>query len=116
MSTKGPAKFSYPSVGKALNRLLDDNRELYIPDTGNTVKPHEEFMALWADRTAPLVLFGWSLGWLGWLVGGWVGGRVWVGGWGWVGGWVDWLFGGLVWSAGPSAGRLANWSVARLVG
>ena len=31
-------------VLEALNRLLDDNRELYIPDTDTIVKPHEDFM------------------------------------------------------------------------
>ncbi|CAE7789753.1 mdn1 [Symbiodinium necroappetens] len=39
-------------VLEALNRLLDDNRELYIPDTGNTVKPHEEFMVFATQNPA----------------------------------------------------------------
>ena len=30
-------------VLEALNRLLDDNRELYIPETNETVKPHQNF-------------------------------------------------------------------------
>ncbi|RKP02979.1 hypothetical protein CXG81DRAFT_10125, partial [Caulochytrium protostelioides] len=28
----------------ALNRLLDDNRELYLPETQETIRPHPEFM------------------------------------------------------------------------
>ncbi|CAE8606408.1 unnamed protein product, partial [Polarella glacialis] len=39
-------------VLEALNRLLDDNRELYIPDTGITVKPHEEFMVFATQNPA----------------------------------------------------------------
>lgn len=39
-------------VLEALNRLLDDNRELYIPDTGTTVKPHEEFMVFATQNPA----------------------------------------------------------------
>jgi len=31
-------------VLEALNRLLDDNRELYIPETGETVRPAKGFM------------------------------------------------------------------------
>ncbi|KAJ2777768.1 AAA ATPase midasin, partial [Coemansia interrupta] len=31
-------------VLEALNRLLDDNRELHIPETGETVRPHPHFM------------------------------------------------------------------------
>ncbi|KAI8600925.1 P-loop containing nucleoside triphosphate hydrolase protein [Dissophora ornata] len=31
-------------VLEALNRLLDDNRELVIPETGEVVKPHPDFM------------------------------------------------------------------------
>ena len=30
-------------VLEALNRLLDDNRELYIPEINETIKPHERF-------------------------------------------------------------------------
>ncbi|CAK8990755.1 Midasin (Dynein-related AAA-ATPase mdn1) (MIDAS-containing protein) [Durusdinium trenchii] len=39
-------------VLEALNRLLDDNRELYIPDTGAVVKPHEEFMVFATQNPA----------------------------------------------------------------
>lgn len=31
-------------VLEALNRLLDDNRELYIPETQETIRPHPHFM------------------------------------------------------------------------
>ena len=30
-------------VLESLNRLLDDNRELYIPETGETIRPHQSF-------------------------------------------------------------------------
>ncbi|KGG50167.1 midasin, partial [Mitosporidium daphniae] len=30
-------------VLESLNRLLDDNRELYIPETGETIRPHPSF-------------------------------------------------------------------------
>ena len=30
-------------VLEALNRLLDDNRELYIPETNETIRPHDNF-------------------------------------------------------------------------
>lgn len=39
-------------VLEALNRLLDDNRELVIPETGQTVKPHPHFM-LFATQNPP---------------------------------------------------------------
>ena len=39
-------------VLEALNRLLDDNRELFIPDTQETVKPHPHFM-LFATQNPP---------------------------------------------------------------
>ncbi|KDN47531.1 P-loop containing nucleoside triphosphate hydrolase protein [Tilletiaria anomala UBC 951] len=39
-------------VLEALNRLLDDNRELFIPETGETVKPHPHFM-LFATQNPP---------------------------------------------------------------
>ncbi|EGG20931.1 type A von Willebrand factor domain-containing protein [Cavenderia fasciculata] len=39
-------------VLEALNRLLDDNRELYIPETQETVKPHPSFM-LFATQNPP---------------------------------------------------------------
>lgn len=31
-------------VLEALNRLLDDNRELFLPETNETIKPHPEFL------------------------------------------------------------------------
>ncbi|ORX33952.1 P-loop containing nucleoside triphosphate hydrolase protein [Kockovaella imperatae] len=39
-------------VLEALNRLLDDNRELLIPETGEIVKPHPQFM-LFATQNPP---------------------------------------------------------------
>ena len=39
-------------VLEALNRLLDDNRELYIPETNETIRPHEHFM-LFATQNPP---------------------------------------------------------------
>ncbi|KAL8727902.1 MAG: hypothetical protein Q9166_005779 [cf. Caloplaca sp. 2 TL-2023] len=39
-------------VLEALNRLLDDNRELFIPETQQIVKPHENFM-LFATQNPP---------------------------------------------------------------
>lgn len=39
-------------VLEALNRLLDDNRELLIPETQQTVRPHENFM-LFATQNPP---------------------------------------------------------------
>ncbi|EMS12723.1 midasin, putative [Entamoeba histolytica HM-3:IMSS] len=39
-------------VLEALNRLLDFNRELYIPETQETVKPHPQFM-LFATQNPP---------------------------------------------------------------
>ncbi|XP_053396218.1 midasin-like isoform X2 [Mercenaria mercenaria] len=39
-------------VLEALNRLLDDNRELYIPETQETVKAHPKFM-LFATQNPP---------------------------------------------------------------
>ncbi|KAF5333007.1 hypothetical protein D9758_015177 [Tetrapyrgos nigripes] len=39
-------------VLEALNRLLDDNRELVIPETGEIVKPHHHFM-LFAAQNPP---------------------------------------------------------------
>jgi midasin len=39
-------------VLEALNRLLDDNRELLIPDTQEVVKPHPDFM-LFATQNPP---------------------------------------------------------------
>ena len=39
-------------VLEALNRLLDDNRELLVPETSETVRPHEHFM-LFATQNPP---------------------------------------------------------------
>ncbi|KAK0546374.1 AAA ATPase midasin [Tilletia horrida] len=39
-------------VLEALNRLLDDNRELIIPETGEVVRPHPHFM-LFATQNPP---------------------------------------------------------------
>ena len=39
-------------VLEALNRLLDDNRELFIPETQQIVKPHPHFM-LFATQHPP---------------------------------------------------------------
>ncbi|GMG55961.1 unnamed protein product [Ambrosiozyma monospora] len=39
-------------VLEALNRLLDDNRELFIPETQEVVRPHPEFM-LFATQNPP---------------------------------------------------------------
>jgi midasin len=39
-------------VLEALNRLLDDNRELFIPETQEVVRPHENFM-LFATQNPP---------------------------------------------------------------
>jgi midasin (ATPase involved in ribosome maturation) len=39
-------------VLEALNRLLDDNRELFIPETQETVRPHPHFM-LFATQNPP---------------------------------------------------------------
>ena len=44
-------------VLEALNRLLDDNRELFIPDTQETVKPHPHFM-LFATQNPPGIYGG----------------------------------------------------------
>lgn len=39
-------------VLEALNRVLDDNRELFIPETQQTIKAHEKFM-LFATQNPP---------------------------------------------------------------
>ncbi|KAK3821372.1 MAG: P-loop containing nucleoside triphosphate hydrolase protein [Benniella sp.] len=41
-------------VLEALNRLLDDNRELAIPETGEIVKPHPDFMLFATQNPAGL--------------------------------------------------------------
>ncbi|KAI4153338.1 MAG: hypothetical protein LQ340_002377 [Diploschistes diacapsis] len=37
---------------EALNRLLDDNRELFVPETQEIIRPHEDFM-LFATQNPP---------------------------------------------------------------
>lgn len=44
-------------VLEALNRLLDDNRELFIPDTQQVIKPHPSFM-LFATQNPPGIYGG----------------------------------------------------------
>ena len=44
-------------VLEALNRLLDDNRELVVPETGEVVRPHREFM-LFATQNPPGIYGG----------------------------------------------------------
>ncbi|KAL8701577.1 MAG: hypothetical protein Q9224_000432, partial [Gallowayella concinna] len=44
-------------VLEALNRLLDDNRELFIPETQKIVRPHEDFM-LFATQNPPGIYGG----------------------------------------------------------
>ena len=44
-------------VLEALNRLLDDNRELFIPETQQTVRPHKDFM-LFATQNPPGIYGG----------------------------------------------------------
>jgi midasin len=44
-------------VLEALNRLLDDNRELVIPETGEIVKPHPHFM-IFATQNPPGIYGG----------------------------------------------------------
>ena len=39
-------------VLEALNRLLDDNRELLVPETSEVVRPHPHFM-LFATQNPP---------------------------------------------------------------
>ncbi|KAG0232655.1 AAA ATPase midasin [Actinomortierella wolfii] len=41
-------------VLEALNRLLDDNRELLIPETGDIVRPHPDFMLFATQNPAGL--------------------------------------------------------------
>ncbi|KAF9915434.1 AAA ATPase midasin [Lobosporangium transversale] len=41
-------------VLEALNRLLDDNRELVIPETGEIVKPHQDFILFATQNPAGL--------------------------------------------------------------
>ena len=44
-------------VLEALNRLLDDNKELFIPETQEIIKPHENFM-LFATQNPPGIYGG----------------------------------------------------------
>ncbi|KAL8900357.1 MAG: hypothetical protein Q9207_005736, partial [Kuettlingeria erythrocarpa] len=44
-------------VLEALNRLLDDNRELFIPETQQVVRPHRDFM-LFATQNPPGIYGG----------------------------------------------------------
>ena len=44
-------------VLEALNRLLDDNRELVVPETGEVVRPHPHFM-LFATQNPPGGAYG----------------------------------------------------------
>jgi len=44
-------------VLEALNRLLDDNRELYVPELQETIKPHPHFM-LFATQNPPGIYAG----------------------------------------------------------
>ncbi|KAJ1604672.1 midasin MDN1 [Cryptosporidium canis] len=44
-------------VLESLNRLLDSNRELYIPETGETIKAHEDFM-LFATQNPAGSIYG----------------------------------------------------------
>jgi len=41
-------------VLEALNRVLDDNRELFIPETQQVVKAHERFMLFATQNPAGL--------------------------------------------------------------
>ena len=41
-----------PDVLEALNRVLDDNRELFIPETGETIKAHPRFQLFAAQNPA----------------------------------------------------------------
>jgi midasin len=43
---------------EALNRLLDDNRELFIPETGETVRPHPDFQLFATQNPAGAVYGG----------------------------------------------------------
>ena len=43
---------------EALNRLLDDNRELFLPETGETVRPHPDFHLFATQNPAGAVYGG----------------------------------------------------------
>ena len=58
-------------VLEALNRLLDDNHELLIPETQEVVQPHPHFM-LFATQNPPGIYAGRKVGSFGvllWLLG-----------------------------------------------
>ena len=44
-------------VLEALNRLLDDNRELFVPELQETITPHPHFM-LFATQNPPGATYG----------------------------------------------------------
>ncbi|KAK6912183.1 LOW QUALITY PROTEIN: ATPase, dynein-related, AAA domain, partial [Dillenia turbinata] len=44
-------------VLEALNRLLDDNRELFVPELNETIRPHQDFM-LFATQNPPTLYGG----------------------------------------------------------
>jgi midasin len=44
-------------VLEALNRVLDDNREIFIPETQETVKAHPKFL-LFATQNPPGGVYG----------------------------------------------------------
>lgn len=48
-------------VLEALNRLLDDNRELYIPETGEIIRAHPQFL-LFATQNPPGLYGGRKVG------------------------------------------------------
>ncbi|KAI9623919.1 hypothetical protein KEM48_009297, partial [Puccinia striiformis f. sp. tritici PST-130] len=56
MGCFGRIKLAPSDVLEALNRLLDDNRELLIPETQEVVKPHPDFM-LFATQNPPELHF-----------------------------------------------------------
>ncbi|GBE59483.1 ATPase associated with various cellular activities (AAA) family protein [Babesia ovata] len=43
---------------EALNRILDDNREVYVPETGETIKSHPEFMIFATQNPANSIYGG----------------------------------------------------------
>eukprot|EP00371_Babesia_bovis_P002713 XP_001611360.1 ATPase associated with various cellular activities (AAA) family protein [Babesia bovis T2Bo] len=45
-------------VLEAINRILDDNREIYIPETGETIKSHPEFMIFATQNPANSIYGG----------------------------------------------------------
>jgi len=44
-------------VLEALNRLLDDNRELFVPELQETIRPHPHFV-LFATQNPPGAIYG----------------------------------------------------------